>query len=440
MEPIRLPLRKRLTVQLSAAFVLLFILFGTALGYSLYLSQQRETDIAVVNTAERLRLLAMGMQRQATNYLRVPARNYASFYRDVQLYYQDLSNHTRSFDEELSCFTSGSFQMRGPQAAATRTYHLNAAGDASVQDALAAWRSFQGGLDAALGSNRAEPRLEYAAAFVQGNAQRLVDTANALHARFEGAALAHLEAGRRANRVVVAGALVVLAGIMWWAIRALRPLRAAVTGFQRVAQGDLGHRVQVDVDNELSALAVAFNSMTDRLCAVLRLLDRLQQAGSIGPALQVVHDELRLLLPVEWVGWLRSKDGALQLQEFAPTASDCLGARCYRGVPAAVLQATTDGEPLRIPDLHWAQEPEMGFLHALRERGFNGVMLAPIASGNGGPVLALAAKRPHAYLLEQQELLSNLTPFLAHALARFSGEERVADERVSPGVVQKGLV
>lgn len=82
----------------------------------------------------------------------------------------------------------------------------------------------------------------------------------------------------------------------------------------------------------------------------------------------------------------------------------------------------------------------MGFLHALRERGFNGAMLAPIASGNRGPVLALAAKRPHAYLLEQQELLSNLTPFLAHALARFSEEERVADGRVSSGVVQKGLV
>ena len=70
MEPIRLPLRKRLTFQLSAAFALLFILFGTALGYSLYLAQQRETDIAVVNTAERLRLLAMGMQRQASGVVR----------------------------------------------------------------------------------------------------------------------------------------------------------------------------------------------------------------------------------------------------------------------------------------------------------------------------------------------------------------------------------
>lgn len=421
MDPVRIPLHQRLTVQLSAAFAGVFVLFATALGYSLYLAEQRERDLVVVDTAARLQVLAFGMQRQAQNYLRVPARNYASYFRDVQLYYRELQSQRAAFDQALGCFVTGRFEQHAHRTAAKRVYTFEAGDHPSVQAALRTWRDFTAGLDAALGGDSDEPRLEYAAEYVQRNAPHVERTASTLYAEFEQAALARLESSRQLNRVVVGAAVVLFAFIVWWTVRALRPLRAAVSGFQRVAQGDFGFRVRIDARNELGMLTRAFNSMTERLCAMLRLIDRLHQGGDPAAALRIVSEELARVIPLDWVGLLKVGDEqAILSQEHACVPDDCLGVRRYRRDSEPIAQAVADARPLRIPDLSWTGEARSGtdLSCDLRRLGFSAVMLIPIQDDCGEALLALATKRPYGYLLEHQELIANLTPFIAHALAR----------------------
>lgn len=421
-----LPWRRRLSVQLAAAFVLLFVLFSSALGYSLYLSQQRETDIAVVHTAERLRLLAMSMQQQASNYLRVPARDYGSFHRDVQLYYRDLRRHTQAFEKELGCFIDGKFGLGASGSTARSTYRVNVAAEPTVQAAVASWRTFQAGLQQALGDQEDEPRLEYAAQFVQHNAEQLLSASASLHERFAQTALTRLESGRKASRMVVAAALVLLALTMWWAMRALRPLRAAVAGFQRVARGDLDYRVQTDVSNELGVLTAAFNGTAERLGAIVGLLDGLQQSQDTHAALHVVHRELGVLMPVDWVGLLKPRGEGGLLMEWSGTAGARVVPSRHAPIPEALAQAMQDQAPLRLPELQWFAGPEADanpLLAQLSQRGFHGLMAIPVTAATGRGLLLAASKRPHAYLLEHQELLSNLAPYLAHALARFLTNE-----------------
>jgi two-component system NtrC family sensor kinase len=52
------------------------------------------------------------------------------------------------------------------------------------------------------------------------------------------------------------------------------PIRDLEQGAQRVAAGDLDHRIEVHSGDEMEELANAFNNMTDRLCAIYRDLNR----------------------------------------------------------------------------------------------------------------------------------------------------------------------
>lgn len=72
----------------------------------------------------------------------------------------------------------------------------------------------------------------------------------------------------------IAAALVVTAVLAWLLARSLtRPLRALRKTAEAVRAGDLDRRARVGGGEEVSALAVAFNDMTERLLAVNRTLE-----------------------------------------------------------------------------------------------------------------------------------------------------------------------
>ncbi len=79
--------------------------------------------------------------------------------------------------------------------------------------------------------------------------------------------------------VLLAGTLAVSVGLGYWLPRRLiRPLSVLTQGAQRVGQGDLQHRIDVQSNDELETLAEAFNAMAAQLRDLLNSLEVRVQA------------------------------------------------------------------------------------------------------------------------------------------------------------------
>ncbi|TNE86300.1 MAG: HAMP domain-containing protein [Deltaproteobacteria bacterium] len=66
------------------------------------------------------------------------------------------------------------------------------------------------------------------------------------------------------------GALLVLLAAFWLGRVSTRPLAAARSGMERIAEGDLGHRLEEQGAPELAGMARSFNRMADRIDQLLR--------------------------------------------------------------------------------------------------------------------------------------------------------------------------
>ena len=76
--------------------------------------------------------------------------------------------------------------------------------------------------------------------------------------------------------VVMAALLVaILTGAYFYIRRVLKPIRHLKVGVEKVGAGNLGHRVPLGRDDEFRDLASAFNRMTERLEALLKIKEQL---------------------------------------------------------------------------------------------------------------------------------------------------------------------
>ncbi|UCE89127.1 MAG: HD domain-containing protein [Pseudomonadota bacterium] len=431
MHQARLPFYHSITFQLTAALLALLVLFAGALGYSLYLAEERERDQVVINTAARLELVARMMRHQALNYLAVPARDYATYDRDVRLYYQDLRTQMDTFDTTLGCFTTGRFAVPHNPDATPAIYTFDSGGHPAVAEATRTWKTFRGGLSSALGDNASGPRLEYAAQYIMKNVAQIEQAAATLSEEFAQAAHQRLAANRSLNRWVVGVALVLLVWTVWWAQRTLRPLAATMQGFRRVAQGEFNYTVPATSRNEIGVMVHAFNSLTARLQGLFQLVDRTQESRDIGSCLQVVADELSTFLPVDWAGaLLLNPDGTALVLEHAYSRGDELNMpRRHFSLPNTHLAKTMEaGVPLRVPDVPIVagNDPNARFMKMLGEQGLETAFFVPIeAEVRAAGVLVFASRRPHAYLLEHEELMGNLAGLVSHGFRKTAALENL---------------
>ncbi len=424
LTPLRqLRFHQRISSQLLGGFLALFVLFFVALGYALYLAEQRERDQAVLNMAARLELVAGMMKHQAMNYLSTPARDYSTYFRDVRLYYQDLQEQIETFDQAVGCFSRGRFPLVLGSRNDRQSFEYDTSGYSSVNTAAQVWGGFRGSLHRALGDDPEEPRLEYAAQFILENVDSLTAAAAALNTDLRQSARERLEANRYLTRIVVIGAILLLGLTLWWAHRTLRPLGQAVHGFERVAQGDFGHHVQLTANNEIGIMAETFNNMNARLQALFRLMQRIQEGKDLEQTLQAVREELGRFISLDWAGilLLDSERNTLKLTQ---TTAALQGSARDREFPleGSGLVEALDGERLlRIPDLALAtsETPEFCLECVLRDEGLSTAMVLPIRSPlQTAGILILASRLPYAYQLEQEELVNNLAPVLSQGLRK----------------------
>jgi signal transduction histidine kinase len=416
---------RTLKFQITVTLLTVMLVFGLAHYFtSMALQKQRDSNI-LLSLAGRLQLTSEQLATQGMNYKENAPRDYDTYYRDVRLYYRDLMSHVMTFDRISDAFMEGSFDAeltgipgRVEPELSERTY-------AAVDRLQAVWKAYRGGLEEALGPDRQEPRLEYAAEFVIEHHDELQVATDGLMSAYQEQVSRELALINRINRGAWLAGVAMTAGIiLWFYARVLRPLDRAVAGFRRVTRGDFGHQVQSFGDNELAWMTQSFNRLSSRLNAVFRLIDRIQQGSDLEDALRFVAEEFPALLPLDWVGVLFvTGDGtSIKLERAYLDGRPRLIPHPHFALAGTLLEkAMSSGQPLHIPDVPETarSDARFRFLRLLGQTGARDAIFLPVTEQSPLPgVLVFATRRAHAYNREHLELLTNIAGLVTHTFGR----------------------
>ncbi|MCB1877678.1 MAG: HAMP domain-containing protein [Chromatiales bacterium] len=419
---------RTLKFQIGLALALVLAISAGASSYTLYAIDARRSDDVILNLAARLQLTAQRLTRQAMLYKENAPRDYDTYYRDVRLYYQDLNDHVMTIDQISRAFVSGEFPDALTGLGDMMRPILDPATKAAVEKVRSTWAAFREGLFERIGDDKAEPRLEWAAEYIEQNAMQLDVVTESLFMNYQVQSQRHIGHLNLVNRgVMLLTLLVTLGTALWFVVKVLRPLDRAVDGFRRVARGGFGHEIEVRDRNEIGWLTKTFNDASRRVQVLFRLIDTIQQDSDLDHTLEVVYREIRSILPLDWVGALyRPADGSpLELQR-------AYGDGLRDDDAAPHLRTETDpawnGGAVHIDDLPGAalHAPDVALLGYLADQGLNSAIVLPLDDHHGAPgLLVFASREAGAYGEEHLELFHNIGTLVAHS---FSNTLRLIDQ------------
>ena len=418
------PLAVSLKLQITLGMVLMTGLFTASTLYSLHVIDAQRSDDQLVRLAGHLQLLEQQLTVQAMQYEENAPRDYPSYYRDLNLYYASLLRTRADLDVIINAFDTGDFrQVPGLAPMATLPPPSPPVRDAAAELA-AYWREFSSGLDERLGPDRDEPRLEWAAQWIVARHAPLADAARRLATTLEQDVTDRSTRAGLVNRLLLglalAGALFIA---LWFFRRIVQPLTFAVEGFSKVANGDFGHRVPVARDDEIGAMADAFNVLTARLDTLRRLLTGLEQGADLDETLATLSSTLPGLLPVDWIGVLiRAADGRFHLEQAYSDGRKAHLVGMAFDPEHTLLEACIERRSaLHIPDLDETADtsPHYVFLRELAGLGRRDAVFLPIAYGPTIAGVAVFANRvANSYGREHLALMDNLGLLIGISLAR----------------------
>ncbi|MGD2083027.1 MAG: ATP-binding protein [Chromatiales bacterium] len=416
---------RTLKLQITLALLTVMLVFGLAHYFtSMALQKQRDSNI-LLSLAGRLQLTSEQLATQGMNYKENAPRDYETYHRDVRLYYRDLMSHVMAFDQISEAFMHGSFDTDLTGIPGMVEPELSEETYAAVDDLQAVWKDYRSGLEAALGPDQDEPRLEYAAEYVIEHHDRLQSATDGLMNAYQAQVSRELALINLINRGAwLAGVAMTLGIIIWFYVRVLGPLDRAVAGFRRVARGDFGHQVQSFGDNELAWMTESFNRLSSRLDAFFRLIDRIQRGSDLEDALRFVAEEFPALLPLDWVGvlFVTGDGNSIKLERAYLDGRPRLVPHAHFSLAGTLLEkAMQSGEPLHIPDVPGtaASDDRYRFLRLLVRSGARDAIFLPVTEQSPLPgVLVFAARKAHAYTREHLELLTNIAGLVTHTFGR----------------------
>ncbi len=379
--------------QLMVVVILLSAGLATSLTFTLYELNLRKHDYLILNLTGQLRATTRVMAEQADRYQLQAPDSYAKYDRDLNLYWRDLRQQSNLAGEIVTALKTRQLtpKLTGRDTAITCTWDQQSKHqmELTAED----WSGFKQGLDRALGDDSSQPRLTWAAQYIAKHGPYMARSADRLALAFQNMMEGKLDQIRLFQTIT--GVFTILALLMVAMAahrRILRPLKETVSGFGRVAQGDLAYRVPVLASNEIGQMTLAFNSLTERMQALFHLTDRINQGRRLDEMLDFVLHEFRVFLPVDWVGvfFAEASSGGQCLERMAGTVTDLNEGEIF-------TTATTEN------------------MIALRLAGGGLVSSLAIPLAGGG-TMVFAAQTAHAYTPQHREFLANIASQIGHIL------------------------
>jgi signal transduction histidine kinase len=425
-----------LSVQVTAGYVALGLLLAAAGLYTLGAFQRQLGAIELVNQAAQLELTVEQMHAQGMNYWQNAPRDYPTYYRDVRLYYQDLMAQVETIDTAVAAFMSGELSDAMPTVipvpmstplSAWLQPHLGAEAEAAISALERVWESWRAELFAALGEDQDEPRLEWAA-------EHVIEAHNQLFSAVEAFADALRDWSEREYRLMMHGTIAValvtltiaalLLALLHWKV--LAPLRRTTAGFQRVADGDFGHRLPVAGTTELQDLTASFNQLSERLDLLYRLIQALQQGQDVDQLMGLLNTEFRSLLGCDWTGlvFIDETRASARVEtswlDGVPQPDD---QRLYRLQGTLLERVLADESPLQVTSLaqRARENPAYELLRHLVSLGMQEAIFLPLTAQTQTPIPAVvvfATRAEDGFGDARRRLLGNIAQLLTQGVGR----------------------
>lgn len=424
--------------QMTAAILGLALLFGAAGLYTLGAFQRQIAYDSVVTIAGRLELAAEQMHTQGMNYKQNAPRDYATYDRDLRLYYQDLMAQVATFDLVVDTFMQGDFRGDMGGLLPWIRPRVGAEVTAAIHELEAVWGDYRADLFQALGEDLDEPRLEWAAEHIIARHEPLrLATHRLSGALGDWTRTEHRRLTQGALALAAAAALVAAGLLVTLRFKVLAPLKQTTQGFERVAEGDFRHQVPERGTSEVQGLTRSFNQLSVRLDLLHRLIEGLQRGKDLDELLGFLSRDFRTLLGFDWIGAVfadarrsgaRIEDSWLDGERQGPEP------RLFRLQGTLLADALGTDAPLHIPDaaVRVEENPGYEFLAHLVSLGMREALFLPLTPRSQSPlpaVVVFAARDPERMDASQRGLLGNIAELLTQAFgrtARFAEQSRLA--------------
>ncbi len=402
---------------------LFFVFFVAILAYSAWAFQRSTSHYFTLQRLGQMELTLQNLGQGATRYKAVAPRDYESYHRDVEIFH-------RQTQRDLDILERGVGNLGADYRGLTNRGFfglLAGGGDSQLEQAVGTlgdtWREFRAGLEDKLGPDRNEPRLEWGAEFIAARYDELAAALGEVNTHF----LRVINRDRAVVRLLTRagygiGVIFAALGVAWFYFGVTRRLRTTLKGCRRAAQGDFGYQIPVDSNDELGELAAAFNSLSTRARLVLSLLDRLREDLDFAAAANVLWEETRATLPVEWFALADCALPRIETIAMHGEANiDFAAEPVANGGEEAVERALESARPQYFPDLlrHTVARAGDRLLRRIYKAGFRSAVLVPLGEP-GGPrlLMILAAREANAFAAEQVILLHRFAPMIAYRLSR----------------------
>lgn len=440
---------RSLKVQIGTALGIQFIVLVSIVSTTLYLLDLRKHDYLILNLSGQLRVISQLIVNHSTAYADNAPRNYSSYYRDVALYHKQLNMLVARYDKIIDSFKT---RQLAPELFQNEILSIrqnkkvipkisdnydpiyctwNKTARNELVEASKSWDKFKKGLNVELGDNLKEPRLEAAAQFVLYNEDTLMLAATDLTTAFRNMMEQKLNQITWLNRVsIIISLLIAITIFIVVYKKVFKPMAMTVDAFQRVAQGELTHQIEVSNTEELGKLTNSFNRLTARLNSLFGLTDRIYQATSLDEIIKFIYEEFNDLLPIDWVAMLRMDVSKQQMVvgHIYSKEEQILHEGDLVSIYHPVLQDVfSDNKVISFDNLKdelKAYSEENGFFSNLIQMNMKSMIVFPLSiSGNEQAVLVFATHTQSAYHSSHRELLNNITSQVSHAFDRSLGME-----------------
>ncbi|MCW8890387.1 MAG: ATP-binding protein [Sedimenticola sp.] len=414
-----------LKTQIAAALVLIMLLFGSIFTLSMVALNEQQSYNVLLNITTRLEQSAQNLVTLGLNYAMNVPEDSSSYERDVKLYYRAIHGQVEMVDSITHSFMAKEFSPALTNFGDTYHPHLTPATQQAVFAVEEIWKAFREGIFEALGDDKGMPRLERAAEYIARYHSPLAAAIDILLTKIQEQTEQQLNQVYQLHLALLLTAVIITFGVFgWFYLAVLKPLRYAVNGFDKVAQGDFGFQVPVASENELAMMTRSFNTLSMRLDAIFRLIDKIQQGSDLNETLGFVAEEFSALLPLDWVGalFVTYDNNTIVLEGSYRSGKPEIAQRSrYPLKNTLLLKALESGEPLHIPNMPetGSENPDFQFLNHLINDGLKDAIFLPVTEFSPIPaVLAFATSEKNAYTSEHLELLTNIAGLITHSFGK----------------------
>ena len=416
---------KLLKFQIPITILVLFTLLTSAIVFTLVSVNARQHDYAILNLSGQLRVIANNLVNQSQQYKANAPRDYPSYYRDLKLYHRQLSDQVNHYDEIIQAFRQREIgtELTGLESDLSCNWDQQSINQ--LDKTVIEWENFKSGLNLALGSDKKEPRLEYAAEFILKQATSLNRSTDALTTSFRAMMQQKLD-----NLILTVKGLLLLSAIisigilMLFYFRVQKPLNNNINGIKQISNGELEHRIHTRYESELSVLSHTINNMATSLNAIFKLTSDVNSTNTVDETLQTVFREFNTISPINWAGIfsVNANRTRIKLERMFSDFDSQLSEGSEFGFQGSYMAAMIDDNKISIVDnianiKQLYPHSAIGQLHS--EDNLNSALLLPLTTSfKDDSVIVFASNEVNAFDSSKSGLIRFIGDQLNHSFEK----------------------